>query len=129
VDRRADVYALGCVMYYLLTGQLVFDADTPIKMLMQHVQEKPLPPSQRTELPIPKQLDDLVMRCLEKDPDKRPQHAEELLGLAYSACSCEGWTRESSKRWWSQHLPELTGPLTIEEARADSSIDQVGTTY
>ena len=51
VDRRADVYALGCVAYYLLTGQLVFEADTPMKMLMQHVQSVPLPPSKRTELP------------------------------------------------------------------------------
>ncbi len=70
VDRRADVYALGCVAYYLLTGQLVFEADTPMKMFMQHVQATPLPPSQRTELPIPPALDDLVMSCLEKDPEQ-----------------------------------------------------------
>ena len=79
VDRRADVYALGCVAYYLLTGQLVFEADTPMKMLMQHVQAGPVPPSQRTELPIPRELDELVLACLEKDPHKRPQNAEELL--------------------------------------------------
>ena len=60
VDRRADVYALGCVAYYLLTGQLVFDADTPMKMFLQHVQTPPMPPSQRTELPIPRDLDELV---------------------------------------------------------------------
>ena len=53
VDRRADVYALGCVAYFLLTGQLVFEADTPMKMLMQHVHATPVPPSQRTELPDP----------------------------------------------------------------------------
>src|SRR5262249_22447730 len=69
VARRADVYALGCVAHYLLTGQLVFEADTPMKMLMQHVQATPIPPSQRTELPIPGELDDLVMACLEKDPN------------------------------------------------------------
>ena len=57
VDRRADVYALGCVAYFLLTGQLVFEADTPMKMLMQHVQARPVPPSQRTELPMPPELD------------------------------------------------------------------------
>ena len=79
VDRRADVYALGCVAYYLLTGQLVFEADTPMKMLMQHVQAVPLPPSKRTELPIPPELDAIVLACLQKDPDKRPQNAEELL--------------------------------------------------
>lgn len=120
VDRRADVYALGCVVYYLLTGQVVFEADTPMKMLMQHVQATPVPPSRRTELPIPKELDEVVLRCLQKDPSKRPQHAEELLDIAYSACSCGGWTRESSGRWWEQHLPDLTGPLTVGEPRTES---------
>ena len=76
VDRRADVYALGCVAYYALTGQLVFEADTPMKMLLQHVQAEPIPPSQRTELPIPREIDELVLACLQKDPNKRPQSAE-----------------------------------------------------
>ena len=53
VDESADVYALGCVMYYLLTGQLLFEGDSPIKMFVQHLQAPPIPPSQRTELPIP----------------------------------------------------------------------------
>ncbi len=86
VDRRADVYALGCVAYYLLTGQLVFEADTPMKMLLQHVQAEPVPPSQRTELPIPREIDELVLACLQKDPTKRPQNAEVLLEMA---CGCK----------------------------------------
>jgi len=77
VDSRADVYALGCVAYYLLTGRLVFEAETSMKMLMQHVQARPAPPSERTELPVPPQLDQLVLACLEKDPDKRPQSASD----------------------------------------------------
>ena len=60
VDQRADVYALGCVAYYMLTGQLVFEGDTPMKMFMHHVQTPPVPPSQRTELAVPKELDELV---------------------------------------------------------------------
>ena len=88
VDRRADVYALGCVAYYLLTGQFVFEADTPMKMFLHHVQTTPTPPSQRTELPIPRELDDLVMACLEKDPNKRPQDAERLFEMACH-CGCE----------------------------------------
>ena len=113
VDRRADVYALGCVAYYLLTGQLVFEADTPMKMLMQHVQAVPLPPSKRTELPIPPELDAIVLACLQKDPDKRPQNAEELLRIAQNCRTCEGWTQAAAKSWWETHLPELTGPLTL----------------
>src|SRR5262249_55630973 len=82
VDRRADVYALGCVAYFLLTGHLVFDADSTMKMLLQHVNAAPIPPSQRTELTIPREIDELVLACLEKDPKKRPQNAEELLRMA-----------------------------------------------
>jgi tRNA A-37 threonylcarbamoyl transferase component Bud32 len=116
VDRRADVYALGCVAYYLLTGQLVFEADSPMKMLMQHLHAQPVPPSQRTELPIPRELDDLVMACLQKDPNRRPQNAEELFRLAYGCRTCEGWTQDRARTWWEMHMREFTGPLTVSAA-------------
>jgi serine/threonine-protein kinase len=121
VDRRADVYALGCVAYYLLTGQLVFEADTPMKMLLQHVQAEPIPPSQRTELPIPHDLEALVMACLQKDPDKRPQNAEMLLGMACNCKSGDRWTSESAKAWWRTHLPEFTRPLSLGDPVSDSA--------
>jgi serine/threonine-protein kinase len=115
VDRRADVYALGCVAYFLLTGQLVFEADTPMKMIMQHVQAQPVAPSQRTELRIPPELDALVLACLQKDPDQRPQDAGVLFRMA---CDCQftaSWNQDLARAWWEQHLPELTGPLTLAE--------------
>ena len=120
VDRRADVYALGCVAYYLLTGQLVFEADTPMKMLMQHVHARPVPPSERTELRIPRDLDELVLACLEKDPNARPQHAEELFRMAQECTSCgESWNQNRARAWWQIHLPEFTGPLTLTDADAE----------
>ena len=115
VDRRADVYALGCVAYYLLTGHLVFEADTPMKMLMQHVQAEPLRPSQVSELKIPRELDELVLACLNKDPRQRPQNAEELFAMACRCKTCESWTQQSARAWWETHLPELSGPQTILE--------------
>jgi serine/threonine-protein kinase len=120
VDRRADVYALGCVAYFLLTGQLVFEADTPMKVLLQHVQAQPVPPSQRTELPIPRELEDLVLACLQKDPNKRPQNAEVLFDMA---CRCHvggHWNSAAAKVWWTKHLPELTGPLSLGDVRPAS---------
>jgi serine/threonine-protein kinase len=111
VDRRADVYALGCVAYFLLTGQLVFEADTSMKVLMHHLNTPPVPPSQRTELSIPRELDELVLACLEKDPARRPQNAGELFRMAYNCRACDGWDAEAAEAWWQAHLPELTGPL------------------
>ena len=119
VDRRADVYALGCVAYYLLTGQLVFEADTPMKMLLQHVQAEPIPPSQRTEMPIPRELDDLVMACLQKNPNDRPQNAEELLKMACSCRTCDSWSSDMAREWWERHLPEFTGPLSVTDVRRE----------
>jgi tRNA A-37 threonylcarbamoyl transferase component Bud32 len=110
VDRRADVYALGCVAYYLLTGHLVFEADTPMKMFMQHLQATPVPPSQRTELLIPPDLDSFVLSCLEKDPEKRPQSARQLFEMACAVCG-DGWTNRQAQAWWEAHLPELTRDL------------------
>jgi len=115
VDQRADVYALGCVAYFLLTGEIVFEADTPMKMLLHHVQTPPTPPSQRTELPIPKEIDDLVLACLEKDPNKRPQDAEQLFRMT-DQCRSNAWDRDAAKRWWEMHLMELSGPLTLTDA-------------
>jgi serine/threonine-protein kinase len=119
VDRRADVYALGCVAYHLLTGQLVFEADTPMKMMLQHVRAEPIPPSKRTELPIPGELDELVLRCLQKNPDDRPQDAGELLRLLTRVNLRDVWTDESAQRWWELHLPDMTRPLVLGDPEPD----------
>jgi len=119
VDRRADVYAMGCVAYYVLTGQRVFEAESSIKLLMAHVNDRPIPPSQRSEMPIPRALDELVMACLEKDPSHRPQNAEELFRMAVCCTSCDEWNQDVAALWWRTHLPELCGPLTL--ARHSSS--------
>ena len=115
IDARTDVYSLGCVAYYLLTGQLVFEAETPMKMFLQHLQDTPLPPSQRTELPVPPEVDALVLACLQKDPADRPQSAEALLRLIESTRPAARWSNEQARVWWQRHLPELAGPLATEE--------------
>ena len=80
VDARADVYAVGCVAYFLLTGQTVFQGSTPMEMLVAHVHTPPMPPSQRG-FRIPAEIDASVLRCLEKDPDRRPEDATALLRM------------------------------------------------
>ena len=124
VDRRADVYALGCVAYYLLTGQLVFEADTSMKMLMHHLNTPAVPPSQRTELPIPRELDALILACLEKDPGRRPQNAGELFRMASDCRASDTWDAAAAESWWRIHLPEMTGPLTVNATPARTAAAQ-----
>jgi serine/threonine-protein kinase len=102
VDGRADIYALGCVAYWLLTGQPVFAADTPVATLLKHVQDEPIPPSRRTELEIPADLDTVILACLAKDPAARPQTAEEL-EARLRACSVGEWTKDMAEEWWKLH--------------------------
>ena len=104
IDGRADLYALGCVAYFLLTGTLVFPDPNPVSMALKHVQQPPDPPSQRTELPIPPALERLVLRCLAKAPDQRPASASELIEHL-DACGLPPWTERAASDWWERHLP------------------------
>ena len=104
VDGRADLYALGCVAYYLLTGKLVFEGTTSFQVIAKHIQEIPVPPSQRTELEIDPALDRLVLSCLAKKPEGRPQTAAELDGRL-GEIQTEPWSQEEAQRWWRQHQP------------------------
>jgi serine/threonine-protein kinase len=105
IDSRADIYSVGCVAYWLLTGDLVFSGDTPIAVMMHHAHTPPVPVSQRTELPIPPQLDQLILSCLEKDPARRPQSARELSRRLGEIPLPAPWTEEQAFLWWSRHEP------------------------
>ncbi len=105
VDHRADIYATGCLAYWLLTGQLVFTGDTPMQLLVQHAQATPVPPSARTELPIPKELDAIVLACLAKNPSDRPQSARDLARRLGAVPVTEEWTPERARDWWNAHQP------------------------
>ncbi len=107
LDGRADLYALGCVGYWLLTGQRVFAEDTPLATVVAHVQEKPTPPSVRTELEIPESLERAIMACLEKDRADRPASAAELDAMLAAVVLDEPWTPEDARQWWKLHLSEI----------------------
>jgi serine/threonine-protein kinase len=102
VDARADVYALGCVAYYLLTGRLVFEGGSALQMMARHLQETPVAPSCRTEQFVPVALDRLVLACLAKDPAHRPQSAA-AVAAALDAMRVEPWGDEQATAWWSLH--------------------------
>jgi hypothetical protein len=104
VDTRADIYSTGCVAYWLLTGQFVFTADTPMKLLLAHAHEPPESPSTRTELPIPPGLDALVLSCLAKDRERRPASPRDLLQRLEAVALQQAWTDARAREWWKVHF-------------------------
>ena len=106
VDVRSDIYALGCVGYWLLTGELVFQRENPIAMIVDHVNATPVPPSQRTENDVPEELDRIILKCLEKDPAQRFQTAMELADALLACARPREWSREHAEIWWKLHYPE-----------------------
>jgi serine/threonine-protein kinase len=120
-DRRVDIYAIGCLLHFLLTGVPVFRSRNRAQLLRQHLQEAPTPPSQTAEQPIPGAVDDLVLACLQKDPACRLASVDEVLRRAVSGTSGKGWDEEAARQWWKTHLPDNSGwsdltsvPLTSE---------------
>jgi eukaryotic-like serine/threonine-protein kinase len=114
VDARADIYALGCVAYFLLTGRLVFEADNTMRLMVKHIEEKPVPPSRRAEQPIPASLDDAVLGCLAKDPAARTPSAASLsAALAAAAADVEPWGDADATAWWTQRASLPTPALSL----------------
>ncbi len=112
VDRRADVYAIGCVAFYLLTGTRVFQDGNQMQVLVDHVHSEPVPPSSRLGRPLPKEIDAFVIDCLRKNPDDRPKDAAELLKRITSCHLASQWTGAHARAWWQARLPALAAPLT-----------------
>ena len=100
VDGRSDLYSLGCVAYYLLTGQHVFAGETPVATVLAHVQTPPDPPSARAEFPIPPALDRVVLECLAKEPSGRPASASVLDRRLAECVPADAWTAEAARAWW-----------------------------
>ena len=116
VDARTDLYALGCVAYWLLTGQAPFPAPTALQVMTRHLYSAPAPPSSCASEPIPSAIDALVLRCLEKNPGDRPQSAD-ALGRDLAACADnEAWSSELAESWWREHaMPTSKEIRSIEQ--------------
>jgi serine/threonine-protein kinase len=104
LDGRVDIYATGCVAYWLLTGQLVFTAETAVGLLIHHANTPPLAPSIRSGLPIPAELEAVVLSCLAKDPAERPQSAKELSRRLGQLEGAGSWDDDRARAWWATNL-------------------------
>jgi serine/threonine-protein kinase len=125
VDPRVDIYSLGCVGYWLLTGALVFEGPSPMAVLLKHAKDTPSPPSARSEVPIPPEVDRLILDCLEKDPDRRPRSVRELAArIARCQAAIGEWTSDRAEEWWRMHAPAAPAesapelPATMRELAA-----------
>ena len=116
LDGRTDIYSLGCVACWLLTGSDAFGADSAIELLTKHINERPQPLRERNEA-IPEELARLIEACLEKDPARRPPDARTLVQALEALVLPPGqaWTPRRAAAWWAQ-LPKREE--TKHEARA-----------
>ena len=118
LDARVDLYGLGCVAYWLLTGERVFTGGTPMEVVLDHVRTPPVPPSRRTGRPIPADLEALVLSCLAKEPRERPPSAEWLSERLAECRTDARWTPARAREWW-----ETNGLAAADPASRSDSPD------
>lgn len=134
VDARSDLYAVGAMGYFLLTGQPVFEADSVVDLCQKHVATPPVPPSERVRTPIPPELESAILACLEKSRAKRPQTARDLAALISRCAEATAWSIEDSDAWWGRHergqasgifsAPSAAPPDRTAARGHDMTIDQ-----
>jgi serine/threonine protein kinase len=103
VDARSDIYSIGALGYFLLTGQPVFTAKTLLELCNDHVNTIPEPPSERLGKSVAPELEAVLLACLEKSRGKRPQTARELAALLDCAQSAGSWSVQDADSWWLDH--------------------------
>jgi serine/threonine protein kinase len=120
VDARADLYSLGAVAYFLLTGHPVFSGDSVVEVCGHHLHKAPRPPSERMESPAPAALERLILDCLAKNPDDRPSSALALRRRLVD-CNVPAWTEDDAREWWAEHGDLLEKrPVELADTLAES---------
>jgi serine/threonine protein kinase len=123
VDGRSDLYAVGAVAYFLLTGRPVFDGPSIVEVCSQHLHTPPEPISKHRSLPLSSTLEQIILDCLAKDRADRPASAL-VLQQRLAACEDAGrWTSEDALRWWDVHLTDLERKPTAVPSPVELTID------
>jgi eukaryotic-like serine/threonine-protein kinase len=122
IGPPADLYAVGAVGYFLLTGRRVFEAKTNLDLCIQHVTATPKPPSTMTKNPIQPELEALILRCLAKSPAERPASADELAKLLRDVPSARVWSDASALQWWDD-FRRLPRPASASASTLTITVD------
>ena len=101
-DERSDIYSLGVVAWWLLTGTYLFDDENPLKILVAHASQEPGKLQDYSDT-VPQDLERIVMRCLAKKPDERFESVEDLRNALLSCDSAAQWTQKDAVAWWQDH--------------------------
>ena len=118
VDPRSDLYSVGALGYYLLTGQYIFDAESIAEIHQKQLSTEPIPPSQRTMNPVSSELEQVLLCCLEKQADRRPQSANDLRARLQACAAAAGWPLEARVLWWDAYARE---PVVSQDSAAQES--------
>ncbi len=117
VDTRTDIYSFGMLLYYLLCGKLPFVQREGRASFLKALSEKPMPLSEQLDAPIDPRLERLVMRCIERDPARRPQSIAEIrAALSDIAVGIDDWSFELAAQWWDEYASEMTAVDDVEVA-------------
>jgi serine/threonine-protein kinase len=113
LDGRSDLYAVGAVGYFLLTGTPVFDAKTLMEVCAHHLHTTPERPSVRLGLPVPADVEAVLLHCLAKAPADRPADARSLHDALGRTAAAGQWSQADAARWWSAHRPAVTAAFGV----------------
>jgi len=122
-DPRSDIYSVGALGYYLLTTANVFDAENVLDLYEKHLTASPIKPSQRSANPISSELEQTILRCLEKEPSLRPQSVGELRALLLTSPRASDWGLEARAAWWAKHPCEEIQRAGGSDSGVSSPID------
>ena len=107
VDERSDLYSLGAIAWFLLTGREVFEAETVAEVCRLHLTATPMLPSEDSDALISEPMRKLLFQCLEKDPDHRPQSVDDFVRTLDECDVQNGWSPECARRWWEPRLERI----------------------